>query len=1134
MTNKCLRNNLLLTIAITITILISLSLNFTVAADEILLKTVSIRVEGIETTIISTPDTYTTSAITAWDALKELLDFENIPYDAPESVYGIYINSINNEEAGRFGGYDGWMFAVNGRMSDYGVDSYEIKEGDNLLFYYGGFGIETIIPKVSLESQRIIAGKEFEIKLEYTYYDYMEDEDKTINVSGAIITINNKEYISDEDGKVKLDALLPGNYILTIDKMGEDGFPELVRDELEIEVYEPVSYLGNIDEEIYETIGYYRQNIKVIEDWDTDWWNIISLFGVKEDINNLGYQLAKWTKDDMPQNPQILDYVKYIFAGKALGYNPYNLEDENLIQSLIEKQDIEGSFGNIINHHIWAMITLDSFNENYNIDKAIDRLLEGQNPDGGFTISEYLQSDLDITAMAIIALTRHNENEDVNDSITKAINFLKSKQAVSGGFIGANGENCNTISLAISSLIICGEDIFSEFWKSEEGYTPLDALLSYRIDSKGFYHPPNTTKVNLMATSQALMALGDIKYGVSIFDRINDLEFINLPFLPEDIGQGDKDDGSNSSTPGNTSKEKYVYLKVTGDPKTGTIYGRKKVNINNGDTPYTVLKKEISDVVVVGKGENVYVKSIKGLSEFDKGPLSGWKYTVNNKDIQVGAAGYILEKGDEVHWFYSMEEEKGGTGRAGKINNVSNNDINSEAPLELEALEKKIQDGIEILLEMDEVDNWSLFVLAQDNQILPYHREMFIQLIKDEKGEFSKITDLSLAVINASILGLNPEDIGGYNLIEQIYKHENLKMQGINGPIFSLLALNTGEYASLDKTNNTIESIIQTIIEEQNDDGGFSLIKGNESSVDITSFALTALVPYKENKGINTVIEKAYKWLSDFQKEKGGYLSYEGIENSESLSWAIIAKTSLAIDCLNDVQELYTYINKDGSFSHIKGGEADLIASQQGLMALLAYKSYINNNEGIFKVKKEKFKEDNFKDIEDVSDWALEYINRGCEYGIIKGDINGEIRPKDNITRAEFTAMIVRLKGLEGKDYEKDLFQDVKKDAWYYQDIMIALDEGIIQGKSPYLFEPETTITREEIAVILSRIMPKEELSNPLPKDIDEVSTWAKDGVKQIYTLGIMSGDGINFNPHMYANREMAIKTIIIYYEREI
>ncbi len=106
----------------------------------------------------------------------------------------------------------------------------------------------------------------------------------------------------------------------------------------------------------------------------------------------------------------------------------------------------------------------------------------------------------------------------------------------------------------------------------------------------------------------------------------------------------------------------------------------------------------------------------------------------------------------------------------------------------------------------------------------------------------------------------------------------------------------------------------------------------------------------------------------------------------------------------------------------------------------------------------------NFTDLGRVS-WAKDAIESLAGLGIIKGVSNNSYAPDRTISKAEFTTIVVRAFKLETAPI--GALADVKSNKWYYKDVMIAENLGVIAGDDNNRFYPEVAITREEICVML-------------------------------------------------------------------
>jgi len=158
-------------------------------------------------------------------------------------------------------------------------------------------------------------------------------------------------------------------------------------------------------------------------------------------------------------------------------------------------------------------------------------------------------------------------------------------------------------------------------------------------------------------------------------------------------------------------------------------------------------------------------------------------------------------------------------------------------------------------------------------------------------------------------------------------------------------------------------------------------------------------------------------------------------------------------------------------------------------------------------------KEIKFSDID--NHWAQKDIEFLAKMGIIQGKSVNKFDPQGKITRAEFTALVVRLFNLKSQSEVNLSFTDMKSEDWSYEAIKAAYEHGIIEGISSSTFSPNGNITREEMVAMIIRIIEKQELLsglNATNKDINiygdksSVSSWALDYMEQALNYGIING----------------------------
>lgn len=103
-------------------------------------------------------------------------------------------------------------------------------------------------------------------------------------------------------------------------------------------------------------------------------------------------------------------------------------------------------------------------------------------------------------------------------------------------------------------------------------------------------------------------------------------------------------------------------------------------------------------------------------------------------------------------------------------------------------------------------------------------------------------------------------------------------------------------------------------------------------------------------------------------------------------------------------------------------------------------------------------------------DWFCEVVTKAYNKGIIQGD-NGYLYPGKNITRAEAVKILLEAKGMEPPTLEENPFDDVYFMDWYAGYIYKAFKLGYVAGVGNGLFEPNRSITRAEMAKIVSLAM---------------------------------------------------------------
>lgn len=168
------------------------------------------------------------------------------------------------------------------------------------------------------------------------------------------------------------------------------------------------------------------------------------------------------------------------------------------------------------------------------------------------------------------------------------------------------------------------------------------------------------------------------------------------------------------------------------------------------------------------------------------------------------------------------------------------------------------------------------------------------------------------------------------------------------------------------------------------------------------------------------------------------------------------------------------------------------------------------------------------------SEWAEEAICALADRGIISGVSEGIFEPERSIKREEFVKLILSAFGIDGGEYEDCGFEDMDAEFWAYPYVCRAYKLGIVKGVDDNHFGTNGNISRQDMAVIISRAASTVgiELAStgdiPNFTDSDEIDSYAADSVNKLSAAGIINGMGDGaFAPKQFATR--AQTAVILY-----
>ena len=451
-----------------------------------------------------------------------------------------------------------------------------------------------------------------------------------------------------------------------------------------------------------------------------------------------------------------------------------------------------------------------------------------------------------------------------------------------------------------------------------------------------------------------------------------------------------------------------------------TWVGATTYTVDSNATVWTVLKKCLDENgYTYSNSTGNYVASINGLAEFTNGKNSGWMYTLNGSYPMLGVSQQYLNDGDVIVFHYTddytleaadmgpaPEEKKTADEVIALINaigvvDLTKGDVIAKARAAYDALsaaDKKLVTNYQTLLDAEAAyaklvaelgkkadsiykttgdylaklgtpgvgsigGEWMALGLARSGRTVPGgYYDAVVKYVKDNidsngRLDKNKATENARIILALTAIGKDVTNVDGHDLLAGLNEMSYLSKQGINGAIFTLIALDSHSYTPAGDV--TRDKLVQVILDAQiSGDGGWSL-DGKNADVDMTAMAIQALAAYyKSNSSAKKAVDKGLSWLSSVQQNDGGFTSW-GAANSESCAQVIVALTALGINPAKDsrfikngvsvLDALCSFAVNGGGFKHLATEtSANGMATEQGFYALVAYYRLLNGQSSLY------------------------------------------------------------------------------------------------------------------------------------------------------------------------------------------
>jgi hypothetical protein len=263
--------------------------------------------------------------------------------------------------------------------------------------------------------------------------------------------------------------------------------------------------------------------------------------------------------------------------------------------------------------------------------------------------------------------------------------------------------------------------------------------------------------------------------------------------------------------------------------------------------------------------------------------------------------------------------------------------------------------------------DWSVLALARGEADLPdSYWTAYLNRVKtlvrtnagaDGRLDASYSTENSRTILALTSIGVDATDVAGVDLVSALTDTDWVELQGVNGAIYALLALDSAPYLPDDTT--TRDALIQIFLDNQLPTGGWTWF--GDDADDLTASALQALASYygQGNDDLDEAVDDALAALSDLQSASGGFVSW-GAESPEFAAQVVVALSALGIDADTDaafvkangsaLDALLAYAVEGGGFYNSYSGPTtpDAMSTDQGTYALVAYDRFLNTKTRLY------------------------------------------------------------------------------------------------------------------------------------------------------------------------------------------
>ena len=843
-------------------------------------------------------------------------------------------------------------------------------------------------------------------------------------------------------------------------------------------------------------------------------------------------------------NRPATDFERVVISMTSLGINARKVDDgkggtADFIGKIanFKAADPTPDLGTI-NNYIFALIAYDSGNYTlpgnayWTREKVVNHILSKQFEDGGWALSGST-ADTDITAMAVSSLINYKKDARVSSAIDKAVSCLSAIQTGTGGFKTMGGETSESSSMVIVALAGLGINPDTDTRFVKNGKSVIDALLAYKTVDNLLGHA-NTT-YNGMASEQGFRALvaytkmleAGKAYNIYIFGDLSEPDPVSVDKsllntkIQEALALNQSEYTANSWSALSTALSAAQAVSGKEDATQAEVYAATQALIaaigkltkpsgpNNPDGSIAVTfslmgvpkhgssgkqyvwKQNPQDFqawipatsLTVAEGDYVYDAFVMALNQ------AGLQYDETQHNYIGGIKGpngwlYEFDNGKDSGWMYTVNGTHPSYGLR----------------------EFKIKNGDDIV--------WHY----TDN----YHKEEGSEKWPDENSPASA----------------GPSAISGTSVeVEAVQGANGKATSNIPGDTLSNLLKNVQEAAGSSKAVAALNVKIP--------DGAKAL------DVVLSKEAAGALAGAK-----NTAL-KVSSALSELTFDAAAAAAVANAAKSAGTD-ITIAVAAVSADSLSNEAKaaigsrpVYDFsVNVGNTAVSTFGGGSIRVgvpytpAADEDKNAIVIY--YINDKGGLEVVKNCRYDAQtglvyfstshfsryavgyNKKSFTDITGkWMQQAVEYMAARGVVDGVGGNNFAPDERTTRAQFVTLLMRALAPVADASKMTQFSDVAAGKYYTDAVLQAKALGLVDGVGDNRFNPDETITREQMFTIAYRALEKLGLLDGFDKtdnksvfnDKAAISSYAAEAVDVLAANGLVSGSGGKVNPKDLASR---------------